>query len=196
MALTFDAASKRIIISGSNQLDVVDCYSRWKDFARTADNSKYPPAFAVTGGDAIDPVAGTRVPCYAFLTNGWRVRPMEASHTLAVTGGVLLVDGGGDPFVNTVGSYVVRINYQQPVQAITVTTGGGGSAPDPLAAIIEGTLTTADVLRIILAVTAGKSIVSPDGIEIKFRDSQNLVDRVSAVCDAAGARQAVVLNPA
>jgi hypothetical protein len=42
-----------------------------------------------------------------------------------VNDGILLVEGGGDPFVNTTGSYVVRINYQQPVQAITVATGGG-----------------------------------------------------------------------
>ena len=59
-----------------------------------------------------------------FLTNSWRIAPDEADHTLVVTTGIVLVSGGGDPFVDTAGAYTVRINYQQPVQAITVATGG------------------------------------------------------------------------
>ena len=129
MTISFDAATKRINLSaGTTALDVRDLYSRWKDWVQVSDNTKYLPAFSVTGGDTIDAGAGTSIPCYAFLLNGWRVKPQEASHTLAVAGGVLLVDGGGDPFVNTTGSFIVRINYSQPVQAVTVST-GGGSAP-------------------------------------------------------------------
>lgn len=125
MAFSFDAAQKRISLSaGTVSLDVRAVYSRWKEWAQAADNSKYLPAFSVTGGDTIDAASGTSIPCYAFLQDGWRVKPQEAHHTLNVTGGVLLVSGGGDPFVETAGSYVVRINYQQPVQAITVSTGG------------------------------------------------------------------------
>lgn len=124
--ITFDAANKLIILSsGTTSLDVKDLYSRWKDWVLLSDNSKHPPVFSSTGGDIIDASAGTSIPLYAFLINGWRIRPQEANHTLNVTGGVLLVDGGGDPFVNTTGSYIVRINYSQPVQAITVSTGGG-----------------------------------------------------------------------
>lgn len=127
MAITFDAANKLLILSsGTTTLDVKDAYSRWKDWVQLSDNSKYVNAFVTAGGETIDAGAGTFIPLYAFLANGWRVRPQEASHTLAVTNGILLVDGGGDPFVNTTGSYVVRVNYQQPVQAITVSTGGGG----------------------------------------------------------------------
>lgn len=80
------------------------------------------------GGNVIDAGAGTSIPPYIYLLNGWRVKPQEAHHTLNVTGGVLLVNGGGDPFVNTTGSFIVRINYSQPVQAITVATGGGGGS--------------------------------------------------------------------
>lgn len=127
MAISFDPAQKLAILSaGTTTLNVVDLYSRWKDWARSSDNSKYPPAFSVTGGDVIDSGAGTSVPCYAFLQNGWRVRPQESSHTLNVVGGVLLVAGGGDPFVSTLGSFFVGVRYSQPVQAITVSTSGGG----------------------------------------------------------------------
>ena len=93
-----------------------------------SDNSKYLPMFTSTGGDVIDPSAGTAIPSYVFVENGWRIKPQEADHTLNVTGGVLVVGGGGDPFTNTNGAFQIRINYSQPVQAIAVA--GSGSAPD------------------------------------------------------------------
>jgi hypothetical protein len=130
MAITFDGAERLITLTaGTVTLDVHDLYSRWKDWNKTGDNAKYAIAFETVGGDDIDLGAGTKVPLYAFLVNGWRIKPQEASHTLNVTAGILLVDGGGDPFVNTTGSYIVRINYQQPVQAIKVETGTSGLTP-------------------------------------------------------------------
>jgi hypothetical protein len=127
MAITFDGPSKRInLTTGTVVVGVRELWSRWVDWQAVSDNAKYLPAFAQVGGDEIDTAAGTSIPIYAFLQNGWRIKPQEASHTLTVSDGVLLVSGGGDPFVNTAGSYNVRINYQQPVQAITVATGGGG----------------------------------------------------------------------
>jgi hypothetical protein len=130
MAISFDGAERLITLTtGTVELDVHDLYSRWKDWNKTGDNAKYAIAFQTTGGDDIDEGAGTKIPLYAFLVNGWRIRPQEASHTLNVTAGILLVDGGGDPFVDTLGSYIVRINYQQPVQAIKVESGVSGLTP-------------------------------------------------------------------
>lgn len=131
MAITFDGASRLAILStGTTTLNVKDFWSRWVDWWVTGDNSKWPLALAQVGGNEIDPTAGTSIPPYIYCLNGWKIRPQEANHTLNVTSGVLLVDGGGDPFVNTLGTYTVRINYSQPVQAITVNTGGGGGS-DP-----------------------------------------------------------------
>jgi hypothetical protein len=132
MAISFDGPTKRIILStGTVSLGVRDVWSRWVDWMLTGDNSKYLPAFEQVGGNDIDLGAGTKIPIYAFLLNGWRIAPQEASHTLTVGDGVLLVNGGGDPFVDTAGSYIVRINYQQPVQAISFSTGGSGlSVPE------------------------------------------------------------------
>lgn len=129
--ISFDGPNKLITLSsGTVALGVRDLWSRWVDWLLSSDNAKYLPAMASVGGNPVDAGAGTSIPIYVFLQNGWRIRPQEANHTVNVSDGVLLVDGGGDPFVNTVGSFVVRVNYQQPVQAITVSTsGGGGSAP-------------------------------------------------------------------
>jgi hypothetical protein len=127
MAISFDGPNRIITLStGTTSLSVRGLYSRWKEWLLIGDNSKYFPPFVTVGGDDIDPGAGTAIPFYAFLINGWRIRPYEGNHTLNVSDGVLLVEGGGDPFLNTLSAYTVRINYQQPVQAITVATGGGG----------------------------------------------------------------------
>jgi hypothetical protein len=124
-AVTFNGSTKRIVAdAGNTSINVQALYSEWVDWALLGSNLRFFPAFTTQGGTDVDPGAGTSIPYYVYLINAWRVRPQEASHTLSVTTGILLVDGGGDPFVDTLGSYVVRILYQQPVQAITVNTGG------------------------------------------------------------------------
>ena len=126
LKFTVDYTAKLFIAKpGVVDFDVkVDLYSdaveHWIDDA-TANQFTFP--MVAVGGVDIDVGAGTSVPSYVFLVNGWRVRPQESSHTLAVEGGVLLVDGGGDPFVNTLAAFTVRILYQQPVQAIGVSSG-------------------------------------------------------------------------
>lgn len=142
MAISFDGPTKLITLSsGTVVLNVKDLWSRAVDWWVTGDNSKFQFPFEQLGGNDIDPVSGTTVPIYIFQVGGWKIRPQEANHTLSVTDGIL-VDATGDPFVNTLGSYVVRINYQQPVQAITVSTGGGGGAtPAQIAAAVRTELT-------------------------------------------------------
>lgn len=147
MALSFDGVAKVITLSaGTTTLSVRDLWSRWVDWVLTSDNSKFALAMSQVGGDSIDLTAGISVPVYIFLLNGWRLKPQEANHTLNVGDGVLVVQGGGDPFINTSGSFVVRINYQQPVQAITVSTGGGG---DPMATNLDP-YTTAGTAGLVL----------------------------------------------
>lgn len=127
MAISFDGVTKiATLSSGTVTLDIKDLWSRWVDWSGVGTNSMWPPAMSQVGGNTIDAASGTSIPPYIYLINGWRIKPQEANHTLSVTNGVLLVDGGGDPFVNTDGSFIIRINYSQPVQAITVTTNIGG----------------------------------------------------------------------
>lgn len=110
--------------AGSTEYNVVGTYTAFVDWSMLSDNLKYDFAFNVAGGNDINVVAGTSIPKYTFLINGWSAAPDEASHTLTVTQGILLVSGGGNPFDNTIGKYTVQISYQQPVQAITVATSG------------------------------------------------------------------------
>ncbi|UOF78930.1 hypothetical protein [Caudoviricetes sp.] len=124
--LSFNGATKEITITVVDALNVKDLWSRWVDWFLTGDNSKYGLAMQQIGGNDIDLSAGTSIPIYIYLLNGWKIKPREANHTLRVSDGILLTDDSSDPFKNTTGTYTVRILYQQPVQAITVSTGGGG----------------------------------------------------------------------
>jgi hypothetical protein len=200
MAYSFDGTTKVITLSGgTTSFSVRDIWSRWVDWFLTSDNSKYLTAFSVVGGDDIDLIEGTKIPIYAFLTNGWKIKPQEANHTLKVQDGILLVDGGGDPFVNTSGSYIVRINYQQPVQAISFSTGGGGGAtPENIADAVwqkalEGAYTAEELIRILTAVLAGRVTGAGSGVE-KFRDIANTKDRVTSTVDDNGNRTNIVLD--
>lgn len=141
MAFAFDGATKVITLTtGTTSVSVRDLWSRWVDWFLTSDNSKYTPAFVNIGGEDIDATSGIKIPIYAFLMNGWKIKPQEANHTLSITDGILLVNGGGDPFNNTTGSYTVRVNYQQPVQAISFTSTANSSEILNLVKLIPGAL--------------------------------------------------------
>jgi hypothetical protein len=123
MALQFDGINRLIILpQGTVSLSVRYLWSEWVRWHAQADNCKYLMAMQLIGGDDIEATKGTYIPFYVYLLNGWRIRPQEANHTLDVDNGVLIVNGGGDPFVDTLGTYVVRVNYEQPVQAIGINT--------------------------------------------------------------------------
>jgi hypothetical protein len=180
-AVTFDAATKRIVCdAGNTSLNVPATYTEWVDWAMLANNLRFFIAFENQGGTVIDSGAGTFIPAYCYLVNGWRVRPQEANGTLSVTDGILLVDGGGDPFVNTLGSFVVRILFQQPVQAITVSTGGGGGG--------DWTTTEKEQIRNRLGIDGSASAPSATPTLARPGDSMDLVaDAVDSTALAASA---------
>jgi hypothetical protein len=121
MAALFDGPNKLITLStGTTSLGIQTLWSDWVRWHSISDNGKYLPAMRLLGGDTIDAIANTSVPFYVYLQNGWRIKPQEANHTLNVSGGILLVEEGGDPFVDTLGGFTVRILYQQPLEAINI----------------------------------------------------------------------------
>jgi hypothetical protein len=124
MPITFDTAAKRIILDSAS-VTATEIYSRWVDWAATSDNLKYGMVIRQVGSDDLG--GGLSIPPYYFLQGAWRVRPMESSHTLIITGN-LFVEGGGVPVVNTLGSYNVAMQYTVPVQAQGIST-SGSTAP-------------------------------------------------------------------
>ena len=194
--MTFDGPNKLIVLSAAT-LDLQTLWAAWKAWLR-AGNAQYALALNTVGGEPIDPSAGTLVPLYLFLLNGWKLRPMEADHTLSVVGGTLLVEGGGDPFVSTLGDFTVRIRYQQPVQAIgySMTGSTGPSASDIAAAVwqraIENSHTSEQMMRIMFAALAGTS--EQAGSTIVFKSADGATSRIISSFDTANNRVGVILD--
>jgi len=131
LAYTFNGTTKRITLStGTVTLDLVDLFSRWKDWV-LAGNAETLLAFSTVGGEI------TEIPLYLFVQNGWLIVPQSADHVLNVTNGVLVGQGSADPFTDPVGSYKIRINRQVPGIAIGYSTSGstGPTAADIAAAV-------------------------------------------------------------
>ena len=131
MSISIDGSTKRIILDSAS-VSAAQVWSAWVDWHEA--NQQWPLAFQLVGGIALG--GGLFIPPYFFLLNGWRVRPMEASHNLTITGN-LFVDGGGVPVVPTLGTYQVNVNYTVPVQAQGIATSGstGPTAAEIAAAV-------------------------------------------------------------
>lgn len=142
MAITLNGATKRIILDSAS-VSAAQIWSAWVDWHET--NQQWPLAFQLVGGNALG--GGLFIPPYFFLMNGWRVRPMEASHNLTITGN-LFVDGGGVPVVGTLGTYQVNVNYTVPVQAQGIATSGStGPTASEIAAAVRADI-AAELARI------------------------------------------------
>lgn len=118
--ITFDPSSKRVILDSSS-VSATELYSRSADWLAQSDNAKYGAIFRQVGGDDLG--GGLSIPPYFFLQGAWRVRPMESSHNLTITGN-LFVEGGGVPVVPTIGTHQINVNYTVPVQAQGISTSG------------------------------------------------------------------------
>ena len=142
MAIALNGSTKRIILDSAS-VSAAQIWSAWVDWHEA--NQQWPLAFQLVGGNALG--GGLFIPPYFFLMNGWRVRPMEASHNLTITGN-LFVDGGGVPVVGTLGTYQVNVNYTVPVQAQGIATSGStGPTASEIAAAVRADI-AAELARI------------------------------------------------
>ena len=138
--MIFDGANKRIILE-ENTISSSQLWSEWvRWLEEDTNNHKWLPAMKQVGGDDLG--SGLLIPPYIFLLNGWRIRPMEMNHLLVITGNIF-VDGGGQPVVNTLGSYNVSVQYTVPVQAqgYSTTSSGSSITADQIWGYPERTLT-------------------------------------------------------
>jgi hypothetical protein len=85
MSYTFDIANKIIQLTTTNELDMLDLYSRWKD-AVISSIANAEQAMRVIK----EPLAGsTFIGPYYFIMNDWRIRPLDTTHELVVAGTVV-----------------------------------------------------------------------------------------------------------
>lgn len=189
MAITFDGPNRRIIL-GSSTVTAEEVWSRWVDWLEEdPENQKWPLAFSQVGGDDLG--AGLFIPIYLFLQSGWRVRPMEANHLLVITGN-LFVQGGGQPVVQTLGTYNVSVQYTVPVQAQAFAASGGASVTPTQIwdHALDGGYTAAMCMKLFGAVLGGKTSIVDNGDGTATVTFRNLADNVDAsVFQVAGSER-------
>ena len=159
MAITFDPAAKRIILDSAATSER-EIWSRWSDWAATSDNAKYLPALSQEGGNVIR--TGIYQSIYIYLENGWRIRPMEAHHTLIISGYISVRGSDDPPVVNTLGTYNVSVQYTvaMQAQALAISGSSGPSASQIAAAVhqyvIESGFSFEQLMRLQMAMLANK----------------------------------------
>lgn len=141
--IQFDPITKRIILD-SSAITATELYSRSCDWLALSDNAKYGAIFRQVGSDDLG--SGLSIPPYFFLQGAWRVRPMESSHNLTITGN-LFVEGGGVPVVQTLGAYQINVNYTVPVQAQGISTSGGSLTAAEILAVIQAAVIPVNVAQ-------------------------------------------------
>ncbi len=210
MAIAFDGPNLRIILdSGVTTLDIEDLYSRWKDFAKTGTNAKFPFAFDDSfGGNTIK--AGLDAGPYFTLRNdlGWRLRPPEEDINILVTGNLIPADDTLDMVVPTLGAFTVLLQGLQPITQVVQSGVSGLTAAESTqlfglpsdteiatavwAAIAEGTLSFAAFMRIMGGALAGKT----SGFDVAAPVHRNISDSkdvITATTDLTG-RTAVTVD--
>ena len=115
--VTFDPTNLRIIeidtAAASNELDIREIYSEWKDWL-LADSSrmKYPQAFRVLGGDPVSDTENLGSTFFLNTGDGWRIRPAEYDHRLTLAGNLFTDPAGGIPVAATLGNYTVIVEFK------------------------------------------------------------------------------------
>lgn len=85
MSYTFDCANKVIQLTTTDELDMLDLYSRWKDEV-ISNIAGCEQAIRVVK----EPLAGsTFIGPYYFMMYDWQIRPQNTNHELIVSGVVL-----------------------------------------------------------------------------------------------------------
>lgn len=85
MSYTFDITNKIIQLTTTDELDMMDLYSRWKDSVISSIANAEQAMRVIK-----EPLAGsTFIGPYYFIMNDWRIRPFDATYELVVAGTVV-----------------------------------------------------------------------------------------------------------
>ena len=117
--VSFNSVTRRITITlapdGDNEIYIdvkTDLYSAGKkDWVATESLRRVKYPIRSVAGDNILPDGSKALGSTYFIRSDWKIEPYEANHKLTVNGN-FYSDDGSDPFLDTVGSYTVRIVQQ------------------------------------------------------------------------------------
>lgn len=154
---------------GTGDVDCADLYTAIKEAQASEEGIIYDPIGKGSGLNELS--IGVKVGLTVELLGAWQLRFTAGNYIARVAGGNLIGGPSGDPIAYSAGVQTLLI--QSAASTVVDST-----ANDPWGQVIESGLTAAEVMRIILAVNAGRTSVA--GSSIKFKSQDGLTDRVSA----------------
>jgi hypothetical protein len=108
--MLFDGKKRLIVMeNGETELDLKVMNYKWKKWLVKNDNIKYVLAMRYVGGDKL--TDNRKLGLTFVLTNGWKIKPFEANHTLKVIGN-LYTDDQSNPFIKTDGDFNVMVQSE------------------------------------------------------------------------------------
>lgn len=125
---TFDGVNKLVKLNNTGSVDVVDMFSRWKEWVLTGSNAMYLQAMRSVGGDPL--TSTTNLGRTYFLTNGWLLQPTSSNYNLTINGNLYAEYLSGstyvtqEPISQPSGSWkiLVKMNTSNLVDLISVET--------------------------------------------------------------------------
>jgi hypothetical protein len=115
LASTFDGVTRTISPSVGDSLDVIEMYSEWKLWAKTAEGSKYAFALRPEGGDTL--------PAYVWLSDDWNVAIPVGSATYQITGNLYPETPNRDMFTGSTRRVALLRSLYTSYETIAVGSG-------------------------------------------------------------------------
>lgn len=181
--IDFDHVNRRILVpvADAQPLDVEALRGLCRAEETSIRGIVFPGIVSASGLNVLGP--GQQTALTLALINDWQIE-FVGSGPVTVSGGNLIGGIDGNPFAPAPG--VAIINILSAAAVLVDTAGGGGGIVDPDAVWehpLEADLTAEQMLRVMLAVLAGKTRITPTGpteAEVAFRDQADTKDRVLA----------------
>lgn len=184
MSFTFDGPNRIIQCDpGTTDFFVSAVYSAWKRWVQVSDNAKFERAFEDSiGSNSLG--EGAFLGSYYFITNGWKIRPQDADHTLTIQGNLFPVPDTASIFLPTINprNVVIEMRTSSLTQQLLV---------EPVNPVDESALAAAvwdaDVSSVNTANYAG-TILKQSGVDA----AQAVIQATAALGAAQAAENAAI----
>lgn len=119
---TFDGENLLVLLPAGQTVVLAEreLYSAWKEWVKTATNSRYPLAFRTTAGDPISPTQEQAAGFFIRNDLGWRIRPPEEDINISIEGSLYAEDTTLPIVTPTVGAFTVLVGIDRSANALVV----------------------------------------------------------------------------
>ena len=184
---TFNFTTSQIVVdNGVVDVECIGLYTAIKLAQASEEGIQYEKIAQGSGLADLGP--GVQVGLTVELLGNWQLKFSDGNYIARVGGGNLIGGPGEDPIAYSAGVQTLLI--QSAASTVVNST-----ALSPWDELIETGLTAKEMMRIVLAASAGKTTIVKNGnnATIKFKSQDGLIDRIDAEMTGSE-RTTVIVN--